>query len=124
MRVVIRRYILIVSELNTFQKKLKIYIGNKNIKTNIYIIQAYDSIMCEYFCFVFIDFMLNDGRLVDLLIHFIQTIFLKNDKISLNIFNNLIMLYNGKLDNLYPRINESLNGPGVNNSEFKIKRDA
>ena len=31
--------------------------GNKNI-TNIYRIQAYNSIMCGYFCIGFIDFML------------------------------------------------------------------
>ena len=31
---------------------------NKNIKTNIFRIQAYDSIMCGYFCIAFIDFLL------------------------------------------------------------------
>ena len=31
---------------------------NKNIITNIFRIQEYDSIMCEYFCTGFIDFML------------------------------------------------------------------
>ena len=31
---------------------------NKNIKTNIFRIQAYDSIMCGYFCIGFIVFML------------------------------------------------------------------
>ena len=36
-------------------KKIK---RNKNIITNIYRIQAYDSIMCGYFCIGFIDFML------------------------------------------------------------------
>ena len=30
---------------------------NKNIKTNICIIRAYDSIMCGYVCIGFIDFM-------------------------------------------------------------------
>ena len=34
-------------------------IGNENIITNIYRIQAYDSIMCGYFCIGFIDFMLK-----------------------------------------------------------------
>ena len=32
------------------QKEIKVFIGNKNIKTNIFRIQAYDSIMCGYFC--------------------------------------------------------------------------
>ena len=38
-------------------KEIKKLIGNKNITTNIYGIQAYDSIMCRYFCIGFIDFM-------------------------------------------------------------------
>ena len=39
-------------------KEIRTFIGNKNIKTNIFRIQAYDSIMCEYFCIGFIGFML------------------------------------------------------------------
>ena len=35
---------------------------NKNI-TNIYRIQAYDSVMCGYFCIGFINFMFN-GKMV------------------------------------------------------------
>ena len=41
-------------------KEITKFIGNKNIIKNIYRIQAYDSIMCGYFCIVFIDFMLQD----------------------------------------------------------------
>ena len=40
-------------------KEIKKFIGNKNIITNIYRIQAYDSIMCGYVCIGFIDFMLK-----------------------------------------------------------------
>ena len=40
-------------------KEIKKFIGNKNIITNICRIQAYDSIMCGYFCNRFIDFMLK-----------------------------------------------------------------
>ena len=58
-------YILIALELNIFQKKFKKNIGNKNIIKNIYRIQAYDSIMCGYFCIGFIDFMLNGKSLLD-----------------------------------------------------------
>ena len=39
-------------------KKIKTFIGNENIKTNIIRIQAYDSTMSGYFCIGFIDFML------------------------------------------------------------------
>ena len=38
-------------------KKIKIFIGNKNIQTNIFRTQAYDSAMPGYFCIGFIDFM-------------------------------------------------------------------
>ena len=31
---------------------------DKNIKANIFRVQAYDSIMCGYFCIGFLDFML------------------------------------------------------------------
>ena len=37
---------------------------NKNIATNIYRIQTYDSIMCGYFCIGFIDFMLKGKSLL------------------------------------------------------------
>ena len=39
-------------------QEIKAIFGNKNIKTNIFRIQAYDSIMCGYFCIRFIDFIL------------------------------------------------------------------
>ena len=38
---------------------------NKNIKTNIFRIQAYVSIMCRYFCIRFINFMLSGKTLTD-----------------------------------------------------------
>ena len=36
---------------------------NKNITTNIFRIQAYDSVMCGYFCIGFIDFMLASKKM-------------------------------------------------------------
>ena len=39
-------------------KEIRAFINNKNIKTNIFRIQAYDSIICGYFCIGFIGFML------------------------------------------------------------------
>ena len=39
-------------------KEIKTFINNKNITTNIFRTQAYDSIMCGYFCIEFTDFML------------------------------------------------------------------
>ena len=46
-------------------KEIKKIIGKKNIITNIHRIQAYDSIMCGYFCIGFIDFMLKGKSLFD-----------------------------------------------------------
>ena len=45
--------------------EIKKCIDNKNIITNIFRIQAYDSVMCGYFCIGFIDFMFKDSRLTD-----------------------------------------------------------
>ena len=46
-------------------KEIKTFIDNKNLKTNICRIQAYDSIICGYFCIGFIDFMLAGKTLFD-----------------------------------------------------------
>ena len=45
-------------------KQIRKFIDNKNIITNIYRIQAYDSIMCRYFCIAFIYFMLKGKSLL------------------------------------------------------------
>ena len=46
-------------------EEIKEFIGNKNIKANIFRIQANNSVMCGYFCIVFIDFMLAGEKLTD-----------------------------------------------------------
>ena len=58
-------------------KGIKKFIGNKNIVANIFRIQAYDSIMCGYYCIGFIDFMLKDKSLIDYPINFILVIMTK-----------------------------------------------
>ena len=45
-------------------KEIRKVMANKNIITNIYRIQSYDSIMCGYFCIGFIDFMLKGESLL------------------------------------------------------------
>ena len=40
-------------------------IKNKNIKSNIFRIQDNNSIMCGYFCILFIEYMLNNKTLID-----------------------------------------------------------
>ena len=46
-------------------KEVKHAIGNKEIKANIFRIQAYDSIMCGYFCIEFINYMFDGKSLID-----------------------------------------------------------
>ena len=46
-------------------KEIKKFIGHKNIKTNIFRIQADNSIKCGYFCIGFIDFMFAEKILID-----------------------------------------------------------
>ena len=59
-------YILIALELNILQEEeVKKLIDNKNIITNIYRIQACNSIMREYFCIRFINFMLKGKNVLD-----------------------------------------------------------
>ena len=49
-------------------------------------IQAYDSIMCGYFCMLFIDFMFKGTTLNDFTNLFSPYDFKKNDQIVLNYF--------------------------------------
>ena len=74
--------------------KIYQYITNKNIITNIYRIQAYDSIIYGYFCIEFIDFMLKS-----LLEHtnlFSPSEFKKNDKMILKYLQENLNKKNGE----------------------------
>ena len=51
-------------------KEIRKFIRNENSITDIYRIQAYDSIMCRYFCIGFIYFMLKGKRLLNYTIVF------------------------------------------------------
>ena len=46
-------------------KEIKKFIEHKNIKTNIFRIQADNSITCGYFCILFLDYMLANRSLTD-----------------------------------------------------------
>ena len=45
-------------------EEIKESVGNKNIKANIFRVQANHSAMCGYFCVKFIDFMLAGKKLI------------------------------------------------------------
>ena len=65
--------------------------SNKNIKANIFRIQAYDSIMCGYFCIEFINYMLKGKTLLDYTNLFSPNDFKKNDRTIKIIFKNNYM---------------------------------
>ena len=62
--------------------------NNKKIKANIFRIQAYDSIMCGYFCIEFINYMLKGKTLLDYTNLFSPNDFKKNDRVIKRIFKN------------------------------------
>ena len=86
---VIRRHILTFSESNTLQKTFKKFISSKNITTNIYRKQTYDSIMCGYFCIGLIDFMLKGKILTNFANLFSPNNFEDNDKRILKYIRNV-----------------------------------
>ena len=60
-----------VTYFNSFRvehipKKIRTFINNKNIKTNIFRILAHDSMMCGYYCIGFIDCMLAGKTLTEI----------------------------------------------------------
>ena len=67
-------------------KEIKTFINNKNITTNIFRIQAYDSVMWGYFCTGFIDSMLTGKPLTEFTDLFSPNNFKKNDDIILYYF--------------------------------------
>ena len=69
-------------------KEIKTSINNKKIKTNIFRIQAYGSIMCGYFCIGFNDFMFKGKTLTEYTNLFPPNNFGKNDGIILKYFMN------------------------------------
>ena len=64
------------------------FINNEKIKASIFRIQAYDSIMCGYFCIEFINYMLKGKTLLDYTNLFSPNDFKKNDRIFKRIFKN------------------------------------
>ena len=78
-------------------KEINKFIGNSDttklsslerIKSNIFRIQAYDSIMCGYVCIELINYMLKGKTLLDYTNLFSPNNFKKNDRIIKRIFKN------------------------------------
>ena len=64
------------------------FVGNKNIITNIFRVQANNSVICGYFCIGFIDFMLAGEKLTDVTSMFSPHDFKKNGNIILSYFKD------------------------------------
>ena len=70
-------------------KEIKAFIGRSlSITKNIFSIQAYDSIICGYFCIGFIDFMLKGKTLTEYTNLFSPYDFKKNHNIILTYFKD------------------------------------
>ena len=69
-------------------KEINKIIGNKDIKANIFRLQAYDSTMCGYFCIEFINYMFGGKSLVDFTNLFSPHDFKKNDRIIKQLFKH------------------------------------
>ena len=69
-------------------EEIKKFIGNRNIKANIYRVQATNSVMCGYFCIGFIDFMLAGKTLLDYINLFSPDDFNKNYSIIFSYFKD------------------------------------
>ena len=67
-------------------KEIEKFVGNKYIITNIYRIQAYDSVMCGYFCVGFINVMPKVKSLLQYTNLFSPNKYEKNDEIILKYF--------------------------------------
>ena len=71
--------------LEHIPKEIKKLINNKSIIVNSFRKQAYDSVMCLYFCIGFIDFMLKSNSLTEFTNLFLPNNLQKNDHINLNV---------------------------------------
>ena len=69
-------------------KEMNKFISNKEIKANIFRLQAYDSIMCGYFCIEFINYMFDGKSLIDFTSLFSPHDFKRNDQVIKIIFKN------------------------------------
>ena len=69
-------------------EEIQDFIGHKNIMSNIFRVQANNSVMCGYFYIGFNDFMLAGKKLSDFTSLFSRYDFEKNDGITLSYFKD------------------------------------
>ena len=76
----------IEQDIDIVPKEIRKLIGHKNIKINIFRIQADNATRCGYFCIGFIDFMLAGKSWIDFTSLFPPSDFKKNDDTILSYF--------------------------------------
>ena len=82
-------------------KEIKKFINNQNIIVNTFRIQAYDSVMCGYFCIELINFMFKVNSLTDFTNLFSPNNFKKDDEILKMAEYNSV-----ETPNTYPNLND------------------
>ena len=91
-------------EVEQFSKEIQKFIDNKNFTTIISRIQTYNSVMCRYFCFGFINFMLKRKSLLNSSILYggVRTFWIqKIRQEKLTKFINIFELYQVFMYNVY-----------------------
>ena len=79
----------IPKEINKFIRSKELgHTVRRDIKSNTFRIQAYDSVMCGYFCIEIINYMLKGKTLLDHTNLFSPNDFKKNDQVIKRIFKN------------------------------------
>ena len=100
-------------------KEIKTFIKNKNVKTNIFRMQAYDSIMCGYFRIAFSDFMFKGKSLTEYQNLFSPNDFKKKWRCDFELFyEQYIFIKNGitllkckkHTENINPQVSSTSNG--------------
>ena len=84
LRPLLHKIIWIFDAASSFIK----FIDRKNVIANTFRMQAYDSIMCGYFCIRFIDFMFKGKTLTEFTNLFSPNKFKKNEYIILSYFKD------------------------------------
>ena len=69
-------------------KEINKFIRSKELGSAVFRIQAYDSIMCGYFCIEFINYMLKSKKLLYYTSLFSPNDFKNNDQVIKRIFKN------------------------------------
>ena len=72
--------------LEHIPKEIKKFIGNRNIETNNFRVEAFNSVLVGFFCIAFTDFMLKDKSLFEYINFFSPNDYEKIDKIVLKNF--------------------------------------